>query len=175
VLNQFLLFVDVIRGHTPEVSFTINGREHHMRYYLIDGIYSSCLVFIKGVSVPQQEKHRFFSMKQASVRKYVECAFDLLKKRFNILVSPNQSYSQCTLGLIMHTYIILHNMIIDDERDGDYDENYNTVTFIIASPVIYEAPANLTIILQMEAHLTFGLLFLKLLADLIEHVWNKFH
>jgi hypothetical protein len=175
VLNQFSLFVDVIRGHTSEVSFTINGREHHMGYYLIDGIYSSWPMFIKYVSVTQQEKHRFFLMKQASVRKYVECAFDLLKKRFNILVSPNRSYSQRTLGLIIHTYIILHNMIIDDKRDSDYDENYNIVTFIIASPVTYEAPANLTTILQMEAHLTFGLLFLKLQVDLIEHVWNKFH
>jgi hypothetical protein len=41
VLNQFLLFINVIRGRTPEVSFTVNGREHHMRYYLIDGIYPS--------------------------------------------------------------------------------------------------------------------------------------
>jgi hypothetical protein len=30
VLNQSSLFVDVIRGRTPEVSFTINGREYHM-------------------------------------------------------------------------------------------------------------------------------------------------
>jgi hypothetical protein len=41
VHNQSLLFVDVIRGRTPEVSFTINGREHHMGYYLTDGIYPS--------------------------------------------------------------------------------------------------------------------------------------
>jgi hypothetical protein len=41
VLNQFPLFIDVIRGHTPEVSFTVNDREHHMRYYLTDDIYHS--------------------------------------------------------------------------------------------------------------------------------------
>jgi hypothetical protein len=41
VLNQSLLFVDIIREHTPELSFTVNGREHHMRYYLTDGIYPS--------------------------------------------------------------------------------------------------------------------------------------
>jgi hypothetical protein len=40
VLNQSLLFVDVIRGRTFEVSFTVNGREHRMRYYLTNGIYS---------------------------------------------------------------------------------------------------------------------------------------
>jgi hypothetical protein len=107
-------------------------------------------VFIKCVSVPQQEKHLFFSMKQASVRKDVECAFDLLNKRVNISVIPDWSYSQRTLGLIMRAYIILHNMIIDDERDssdGDYDENYHTVTSIIAPPVTYETPTSLTTIL----------------------------
>jgi hypothetical protein len=64
---------------------SVNGHEHRMGYYLIDGIYPSWPVFIEGVSVPQQEKHRFFSAKQASMRKDVECAFNLLKKRFNIL------------------------------------------------------------------------------------------
>jgi hypothetical protein len=93
VLNQSLLFVDVIRGRTPKVPFTVNGRVHHMGYYLIDGIYPSWPVFMKGVPVPQQEKYRFFSMKQVSVRKDVECAFDLLKKRFNILAITGRSYS----------------------------------------------------------------------------------
>jgi hypothetical protein len=93
VLNQSLLFVDVIRGRTPKVSFTVNGRVHHMGYYLIDGIYPSWPVFMKGVPIPQQEKYRFFSMKQVSVRKDVECAFDLLKKRFNILAITGRSYS----------------------------------------------------------------------------------
>jgi hypothetical protein len=109
-------------------------------------------------------------MKQASVRKDVQCAFDLLKKRFNILAIPDQSYSQCTLNLIMHACIILHNMIIDDERDGDYDENYYTVTSVVTPPVTYEAPATLTIILQRETHLTSGLIFLNLQSNLIKHV-----
>jgi hypothetical protein len=38
-------------------------------------------------------------------------------------------------------------MIIDDERDGSYDENYHTVTSVVAPPVTYEAPASLTTIL----------------------------
>jgi hypothetical protein len=107
VLNQSPLFVDVIRGCTPEVSFTVNDREHHIGYYLAYGIYLSWSVFMKGVSVSQQEKHQLFSMKQSSVRKDVECAFSLLKKRFNILVISGRSYSQRTLNLIMHAYIIL--------------------------------------------------------------------
>jgi hypothetical protein len=125
---------------------------------------------VKGVPVPQQEKHRFFSMKQASMRKDVECAFGLLKKRFSILAIPDRSYSQRTLDLIMRACIILHNMIIDDERDDNYDENYHTVTSVVAQPVTYEAPASLTTIFQREAHLISGLIFLNLQSDLIEHV-----
>jgi hypothetical protein len=175
VLNQSSLFVDVIIGHTPKVSFTVNGHEHHMGYYLVDGIYPSWLVFMKCVPFPQQEKHRFFSIKQSSVRKDVECAFDLLKKRFNILAILDWSYSQRILNLIMCAYIILHNMILDDERDISYDDNYHTVNFVVAAPVTYEAPTSLTTILQRETHLTSGVMFLNLQSNLIEHVWNKFH
>jgi hypothetical protein len=86
-------------------------------------------------------------MKQVSVRKDAECAFNLLKKRFNILAISDRSYSQRTLNLIMHACIILYNMIIDNERDGGYDDNYHTVTSVVAPPITYEAPASLTIIL----------------------------
>jgi hypothetical protein len=147
VLNQSPLFVDVIRGCTLEVSFTVNDREHHIGYYLTDGIYPSWPAFMKGVSVPQQEKHQFFSMKQASVRKDVECAFGILKKRFSILAIPSQSYSQHILDLIMCAYIVLHNMIIDDERDSGYNDSYHTVTFVVAPPVTYKSSASLTTIL----------------------------
>jgi hypothetical protein len=53
VLNQSSLFVDVIRGHTPKVTFTVNGNEPHMGYHLVDGIYPSWPVFMKGAPLPQ--------------------------------------------------------------------------------------------------------------------------
>jgi hypothetical protein len=63
---------------------------------------------------------------------------------------------------IICDHIILHNMIIDD----GYDDNYHTITSIVALPVTYEAPASLITIIQREAHLTFGLIFLNLQSDL---------
>jgi hypothetical protein len=47
----------------------------------------------------------------------------------------------------MRVCIILHNMVIDDEMNNSYDENYRTVTSIIAPSVTYEALTSLTIIL----------------------------
>jgi hypothetical protein len=99
----------------------------------------------------------------------MECAFDLLKKRFNILAISDWSYSQRTLDLIMCACIILHNMIIDDDRDSGYDDNYHTVTSIVAPPVTYETPASLTTILESKAHLTLGLMFSNLQSNLIKH------
>jgi hypothetical protein len=39
------------------VSFIINDRQHHIGYYLIDSIYLSRSVIMKGVHVPQQKKY----------------------------------------------------------------------------------------------------------------------
>jgi hypothetical protein len=61
-------------------------------------------------------------------------------------------------------------LIIDDKRDCNYDENYHIVTFVVTPPVNYEAPANLTSILQREVHLTSGLIFLNIQSNLIERV-----
>jgi hypothetical protein len=66
-------------------------------------------------------------------------------------------------------------MIIEDKRDDDYDKNYHTVTLVVALPIKYEATTSLTSILQSEAHLTLGLMFLNLQSDLIQYMWNKFH
>jgi hypothetical protein len=66
-------------------------------------------------------------------------------------------------------------MIIDDGRDGGYDDNYHTLTSVIAPPINYEATTILTSILQREAHLTSELMFLNIQSDLMEDVWNKFH
>jgi hypothetical protein len=62
----------------------------------------------------------------------------------------------------MCAYIILHNMIIDDEQDNDYDENYYTATFVVVLPLNYEAPTSLTSILQRKTHLTLEVIFLNL-------------
>jgi hypothetical protein len=61
-------------------------------------------------------------------------------------------------------------MIIDDERDGDYDDNYHTVTSVVAPPVTYEALVSLTTIVQRDAHLTYVLMFLNLQSNLTKHV-----
>jgi hypothetical protein len=47
----------------------------------------------------------------------VECAFGILQVRFSIVRGPTHFWDEATLNDIMKACIILHNMIIEDERD----------------------------------------------------------
>ena len=57
VLNQSTLFTEVARDNAPPVNFSVNGHDYNKGYYLADGIYPSWPVFMKGVPVPQHDKH----------------------------------------------------------------------------------------------------------------------
>ena len=175
VLNQSTLFTDVLRGEAPVVNFTVNGHEYNRGYYLADGIYPSWPVFMKGVTLPQSEKHRLFTTAQSAWRKDVECTFGVLKSRFNIIAVPGRSYSQRTLGLIMRACVILHNMIIDDERGTNLDDIYETVASNVGPAIHNNAPPGLAARIQMDNEMRDSPMYTQLQQDLIEHVWANSH
>ena len=58
-------------------------------------------------------------MKQEGCRKDVERAFGVLQSRFAIVAGPTRFWNKNVLHDIMTGCIIMHNMIIEDERDVD--------------------------------------------------------
>ena len=58
-----------------------------------------------------------FAMQQKACRKDVERAFRVLQSRFAIVIGPVRFWRKDVLHDIMTTCIILHNMIIEVERD----------------------------------------------------------
>ncbi|KAK1610516.1 hypothetical protein QYE76_034189 [Lolium multiflorum] len=104
-------------------------------------------------------------------RKDVECAFGVLKARFNILAVPGRSYSRRTLGLIMRACVILHNMIIHDERGTNLEHNYETVESNIGPAIHHHAPPSLAARIQMDNEMRDSPVYTQLQQDLIEHVW----
>jgi hypothetical protein len=56
---------------------------------------------------------------QESFRKDVERAFGILQARFAIVSGPARGWDREDLQYIMMTCIILHNMIVEDEREED--------------------------------------------------------
>ncbi|XP_039827539.1 uncharacterized protein LOC120689306 [Panicum virgatum] len=113
------------RPNEQDIQFTVNGKVYNMGYYLADGIYSEWATFVKPISRPQSAKHKLYANYQESARKDVELAFGVLQKRWAIIRHPARLWEQHELANIMYACVILHNMIVEDER-GSYgvpDEN----------------------------------------------------
>ncbi|KAK2647991.1 hypothetical protein Ddye_015480 [Dipteronia dyeriana] len=90
-----------------------------MSYYLVDGIYPKWCTLVQTIHDPRGLKKKLFALKQEAYRKYVERAFGVLQSRFAIVVGPTRFWHKHVLHDIMTTCIIMHNMIIADERDVD--------------------------------------------------------
>ena len=66
-------------------------------------------------SSPQSDKDIVYAQAQESARKDIERAFGVLQSRFNIVDRPARKWKRVD-GQIMQACIILHNMIIEDQR-----------------------------------------------------------
>jgi hypothetical protein len=84
-----------------------------------------------------------------------------VKKRYVVCFRPTKDvqYTSHLRPVLLSAHsevdracIILHSVIIDDEWDGGYNENYHTITSVVALPINYEALTSLTCILQKETH-----------------------
>ncbi|QHO54546.1 uncharacterized protein DS421_2g57730 [Arachis hypogaea] len=117
VLDHSPVFDDILNDRAPEVNYTINGNNYTMGYYLAYGIYSEWVTFVKSISKPQGEKRKLFAQYQEGQRKDVERAFGVLQARFAIIRGPAHFWEKKKLANIIRACIILHNMIVEDERD----------------------------------------------------------
>ncbi|XP_013601610.1 PREDICTED: uncharacterized protein LOC106309084 [Brassica oleracea var. oleracea] len=118
ILDRSPVFDEIINGNAPQVNFYVNGSEYHLGYYLADGIYPKWGTFIQSIRLPQGPKNCLFAKKQEVVRKDVERAFGVLQARFAGVRNPSNLWDKNKIGNIMKTCIILHNMIVEDERDS---------------------------------------------------------
>uniref|UniRef100_A0A0D3CB57 DDE Tnp4 domain-containing protein n=1 Tax=Brassica oleracea var. oleracea TaxID=109376 RepID=A0A0D3CB57_BRAOL len=118
VLDQSPVFDDILQGLAPKVKYVVNGHNYRLPYYLTDGIYQNWATFFQSIRDPQGQKASLFATQQEHVRKDVERAFGVLQARFAIVKNPALLWDKIKIGKIMRACIILHNMIVEDERDG---------------------------------------------------------
>ena len=117
-----------------------------MGYYLADGIYPNCATLVKTISLPQSAKKKVnpvhiysicacwpsqiilistldtiqhFEQKQEAVRKDVQRAFGVLQARFAIICGPARMCRLEDLKTILKACNILHNMIVEDQREEE--------------------------------------------------------
>ncbi|GKC76353.1 ALP1-like protein isoform X1 [Tanacetum coccineum] len=123
VLDNSPLFDDLLNDTAPVVPYVVNGVGYEKGYYLADGIYPQWATFVKSFTVANDAKHAYFKKRQEGARKDVERAFGVLQGRWGIIQQPARSYHVNTLRRVMYSCIILHNMILKDQKMAVFDWN----------------------------------------------------
>ena len=123
VLDRSPVFDDLANGRTQKVEFSVNNHNYDMGYYLADKIYPDWATFVKTKSEAISPKDKTFAEAQEAARKDVERCFGVLRSKFRIIQQAGRLWSAQDMNTIMRACIILHNMIIESERDRELDED----------------------------------------------------
>ncbi|XP_058755868.1 uncharacterized protein LOC131629060 [Vicia villosa] len=179
VLDRSPVFDDVEQGKAQSVNFFVNQRPYNMAYYLADGIYPSYPTFVKSIRLPQSEPDKLFAKFQEGCRKDIERAFGVLQARFKIIHEPARLWDIADLGIIMRSCIILHNMIVEDERDS-YSQRWTDFEQSGESGSSAPQPYSTEVLPAFANHVRARSEFRdpnvhqELQADLVKHIWTKF-
>lgn len=172
VLHRSPLFAKLAEGKAPEVNYSINGHDYMMGYYLADGIYPSWATFVKTIPEPHGNKRKYFAKAQEAVRKDVERAFGVLQARFAIVRGPARHWDEKTLGYIMKACVIMHNMIIEDEGEVDWEERFPEGGENVR--VSHDEIPDLDDFIQMHKKIRDDETHYQLREDLVEHLWQHY-
>jgi hypothetical protein len=174
VLNCSSLFSKLLEGHSPPCNYTINNHDYTKGYYLADGIYPRWSTFVKTISNPVAGKNSHFATEQEAARKDVERAFGVLQARFAIVRYPALTWSKDQMWEVMTACVILHNMIIESERENpvaaDPQPYYRQGPL---ADVDHQIPAQFYAYLQTRQEIRDAASHEQLQADLIEHLWAR--
>ncbi|KAL6552360.1 hypothetical protein OROHE_007724 [Orobanche hederae] len=153
VLDRSNVFHELAEDRGPEVNFSINGHEYKMGYYLA------------------RYKRKYFATAQEAARKDVERAFGVLQSRFAIIRGPSRFWDVDIMKYIMTSCVILHNMIVEDERELNIsDFNYDTDTPTISMNI--GRTRDIEEFIQIHRQIRDKQAHIQLQNDLVEHLWQ---
>ncbi|KAM2111173.1 hypothetical protein ACFX1R_013826 [Malus domestica] len=108
-------------GKSPQLDYYINDRQYNMGYYLADDIYPKWVTLVQAIPNCKNNAEKCFTLHQEAYQKDIERAFDILQAWWKIIKELTRRWSRENLDSIIMSCIILHNMIVEDERDENID------------------------------------------------------
>jgi hypothetical protein len=169
VLQRSHLFSKLARGDAPTCNYKVGNNEYTMGYYLADGIYPEWATFVKSVKDPQDNIDAVFAKAQEAARKDIERAFGALQARFAIVRGPARFWDKKILMNIMTCCVILHNMIIEDERGLTLPYFYDNVGTRVQPQ---RNPDRIEAFLQTHRDIENSTTHAQLVHDLKVHHWQ---
>ena len=105
---------------------------------------------------------------QESARKDVELAFGVLQSRWGIVRNPALSWDEGKLWEVMTACVIMHNMIVEDERDDKiFDQGFDYQGENVEP--LHQEQATFEQFVQFHRELRDWHTHLDLQNDLVEH------
>lgn len=126
VLDASPLMSEYLDDEAPRYKYTVDGVEYDFTYWLADGIYPDWRCFVKTITAPIGEVEQHYAKAQEALRKDVERAFGVLQSRFAIVARPVKFWSLATICQVMKCCIILHNLIVDDDKHSGRAVSYSS-------------------------------------------------
>jgi len=120
VMLVFPLYFSVTHGEWPlcTYSFTANGTNRTLLYYLVDGIYRRFAFFVSPFQNATREVELTFNRLQEALRKDAERLYAVLTAGFDIVLHPAKYASVAEMVTVTKAVAIFHNIGNEQRRDG---------------------------------------------------------
>ena len=104
-----------------------------------------------------------------------------MQARFAIVKNPALSWDKVKIGKIMRACIILHNMIVENERDdytqydvSDFQQGEGSGSSHVDLTYSTDIPTNIANQMGVRTRIRDRQAHQQLKGDLVEHIWRKF-
>lgn len=134
------------------------------------GIYPQWSTLVQTISEPQSKKRQHFAKLQEAARKDVERAFGVLQARWAIVKGPARFWRQEDLHTIMMACVILHNLIVEDERDMEHvDFDFDCSSEVLE---VFRGECTFSEYLGRSSSIRDKKQHFRLRDDIVEHLWQ---
>ena len=169
VLQRSLLVDNMLHSKAKNDTFEINGCAYNRYYLLIDSIYPKWSCFVQSIHLPLDAKSAYFASQQEVVRKDVEHYFGVLQAKFAIIENPCQQWTMDVMNDILFTWVILHNMIVEDEEGLEKKDIFDDIE---EKDIILQKDLSFHDFLATSCDLVNLDKHYSLQVNLVDHLWN---